>query len=120
MWHEVGILLSCARLFGPPAVEAGRESKEYFSVASESESFFRLMEHKGDHVSPFETTSCGTCMQCLFQWCVHDASLYLQTIALFGSLGGMRIETVVKGALATGFVGNWSNSNISLSPVLLQ
>lgn len=31
---------------------AGRESKEYFSVARESEGLFKLMEHKGDHVRP--------------------------------------------------------------------
>lgn len=74
MWHEVGILLSCARLFGPPAVEAGGGSKEYFIVASESEGLFRLVEHKRDHVSPFGTTNCGMYTQCLFQWCVHDAS----------------------------------------------
>lgn len=43
---------------------AGRESKEYFSVARESEGLFKLMEHKGDHVHPFETTSCGTHTQC--------------------------------------------------------
>lgn len=38
----------------------------------------------------------------------------------FGSLGGMRTETVAKSALATGLGGDGSNAGISASPVLLQ
>lgn len=48
-------------------MEAGREGKEYFSVASEREGLFKVMEHKGDHESPFETASSGTHVQCPFQ-----------------------------------------------------
>lgn len=52
-------------------MEAGRESKEYFSMASESEGLFKLMEHKGDRVTPLRppavahtcsATSSGVCM----------------------------------------------------------
>lgn len=82
MWHEVGIMLSCVRWFEPPAVEDGRESKEYFSVAGEGEGLFKLMEHKGDLVSPSETTSCGTHVQCPFQWHEYDASTCREELLL--------------------------------------
>lgn len=34
MCHEVGMLLSCARQFGLPAAEFGKEGQEFFSVTS--------------------------------------------------------------------------------------